>query len=96
MISTIIEILLVPIIFVIVTAFTYWITEYDNVPRWLHYKPFICYKCLTFWSLISIGIAMFLLGFIITGVALIVLGALNGIAKHIDEKNNTISISDFE
>lgn len=89
---TIIEILLIPILFLIVTAFTYWLTEYDNIPKWLHYKPFICNKCLTFWSLLGVGISLFLLDFIITGVALIVLGVLNAIAKHEDEKENTVVV----
>lgn len=89
MIQTIIEILLIPTLFLIITAFTYWLTEYDKIPKWLHYKPFICNKCLTFWSLIGVGISMFLLNFIVTGVALIVLGILNAIAKHKDEKDNT-------
>lgn len=93
---TIIEILLIPTLFLIVTAICYWITEYDKVPRWLHYKPFICNKCLTFWSLLGVGISMFLLDFIVTGVALVVLGILNAIAKHKDEKDNTIKIEDYE
>lgn len=93
---TIIEILLVPILFLIVTAFTYWLTEYDNIPKWLKYPPYSCCKCLTFWSLIGVGIAMFLLNFVITGVALVVLGILNAIAMHQHQKNNTVSIFDLE
>ena len=96
MIMTIIEILLIPTLFLIITAFTYWLTEYDKIPKWLHYMPFICNKCLTFWTLLGVGISMFLLDFIITGVALIVLGILNAIAKHTDEKNNTITIEEYD
>lgn len=96
MIQTIIEILLIPTLFVLITAFTYWLTEYDKIPKWLHYKPFICNKCLTFWTLLGVGISLFLLDFIVTGVALVVLGILNAIARQIDEKNNTVSISDLE
>lgn len=93
---TIIEIFLIPILFVLITAFTYWLTEYDNIPKWLHYKPFICNKCLTFWVFIGVGVCFFLLNMIITGLAMIVLGILNAIAKHKDEKDNTVSISDLE
>ena len=92
MIQTIIEILLIPTLFLIITAFTYWLTEYDKIPKWLHYKPFICNKCLTFWTLLGVGISMFLLNFIITGLALVVLGILNAIAMWIDQKNKTIKI----
>ncbi len=93
---TIIEILLIPILFMFITAFAYWMIEYNHIPRWLQFKPWNCEKCLSTWSLVGVGISFLLIDFIITGLGLIVMGILNGIARHIDEKNRTISISDFE
>lgn len=90
------EIILIPILFLLITYICYWLTEYDKIPKWLHYKPFICYKCFSTWSLIGIGICFLIMELIVTGLGLITLGLLNGVAKHLDEKNNTISINDFE
>ena len=91
----IIEILLIPVLFLLITGVCYYLTEYNKIPVWLRYEPFICYKCLSTWSLVGIGIMLMLLNLLITGIALIVLGILNGVAKYIDEKNNTVSIEEY-
>lgn len=90
---TIIEILLIPTIFLIVTGICYWLIEYNKIPKWLQFKPWNCEKCLSTWSLIGVGISFFLLDFIITGLGVIVIGILNGIARHYDEKEKTIDIN---
>lgn len=96
MIQTIIEILLIPTIFLIVTGICYWLIEYNHIPRWLQWKPWNCEKCLSTWSLIGVGISFLLIDFIITGLGLIVMGILNGIARQIDEKNKTITIEEYD
>ena len=90
---TIIEILLIPTLFLIVTGICYWLIEYNHIPKWLQFKPWNCEKCLSTWSLIGVGISFFLLDFIITGLGVIVIGILNGIARHYDEKNNTFKVN---
>lgn len=92
MIETIIEILLIPTLFLLITGICYFLTEYNHIPKWLRYKPFSCNKCLTFWSLLGVGIMFFILNFVVTGIALIVLSVLNAIAMDKHQKDNTIII----
>lgn len=90
-----IEFIAVFLIFLIVSYFTWWFTEKDNVPEFLEYKPFQCRLCLTFWLLvgiyIAIGISFKLLIVLIAGV---ILAILNAIAMWVHQKNNTIKIED--
>ncbi len=92
-----IQFIAVFIIFLVVSYFTWWFTEKDNVPEFLEYKPFQCRLCLTFWLLvgiyIAIGISFKLWVVLITGV---ILAILNAIAMWVNQKNRTIKISDFE
>ena len=81
------------IIFLLVSYFTWWFTEKDNVPEFLEYKPFQCRLCLTFWLLVgiytAIGISFNLWIVLISGV---ILAILNAIAMWINQKNKTIKI----
>ena len=88
-----IQFIVVIIIFLIVSYGAYYITEVKGLPIWLQYKPFECRKCLTFWSLIGIYIALGLsfscLYLMIGGC---ILAILNAIAMHIDQRNKTIKL----
>lgn len=92
-----IQFIAVFIIFLVVSYFTWWFTEKDNVPEFLEYKPFQCRLCLTFWLLvgiyIAIGISFKLWVVLIAGL---ILAILNAGAMWINQKNRTIKISDFE
>jgi len=92
-----IQFIAVFIIFLVVSYFTWWFTEKDNVPEFLEYKPFQCRLCLTFWLLvgiyIAIGISFKLWVVLITGV---ILAIMNAIAMWVNQKNRTIKISDFK
>ena len=77
--------------------FTWKVTEEDRVPMFLHYMPYICYKCLSFWSLMALFVASGLLCHLwITMTVGMILTALDTIAYIIHEKNNTISVKDFD
>lgn len=88
-----IQFIVIIIIFLIVSYGAYYITEVKGLPIWLQYKPFECRKCLTFWSLIGIYIALGLsfscLYLMIGGC---ILAILNAIAMHIDQRNKTIKL----
>ena len=88
-----IQFIVVIIIFLIVSYGAYYITEVKGLPIWLQYKPFECRKCLTFWSLIGIYIALGLsfscLYLMIGGC---ILAILNAIAMYIDQRNKTIKL----
>lgn len=92
-----IQFIAVFIIFLVVSYFTWWFTEKDNVPEFLEYKPFQCRLCLTFWLLvgiyIAIGISFKLWVVLIAGL---ILAILNAIAMWVNQKNRTIKISDFK
>lgn len=88
-----IQFIAVFIIFLVVSYFTWWFTEKDNVPEFLEYKPFQCRLCLTFWLLvgiyIAIGISFKLWVVLITGV---ILAIMNAIAMWVNQKEKTIKI----
>lgn len=74
--------------------FAYYITEKNNkIPTWLHYEPYVCYKCLGFWLLIALfltcGLILHL--WITMGVGLLIT-ALDTIALHLHIKNNTVTV----
>lgn len=85
------------IIFFGVGYFSWWFTEKDKVPKFLEYKPFQCRLCLAFWLLVAIyvalGISFNLWVMLIAGV---ILAILNAIAMWVNQKNRTVSITDFE
>lgn len=73
-----------------------WVNQ-ENYPKWLDYQPFNCEVCATFWSLLviylTVGLVFNLWWTMIGGM---ILAVLNAIAMHIDQKNRTVSITDFE
>jgi len=92
-----IQFIAVFIIFLVVSYFTWWFTEKDNVPEFLEYKPFQCRLCLTFWLLvgiyIAIGISFKLWVVLIAGL---ILAILNAGAMWVNQKNKTIKLEDFK
>lgn len=85
------------LIFLIISYFTWWFTEKDNVPEFLEYQPFSCRLCLTYWLLtgiyVAIGVSFNLWIVLIAGV---LLAGLNAIAMKVNQKNKTIKIEDFK
>lgn len=87
------QFIIILIIFLIVRYGAYVITEEMGLPRWLNYKPFNCQLCLTFWSLLSLYIAIWVsFSCLIVGIGGIILAILNAIAMWIDQKNKTIKL----
>ena len=75
----------------------YFATEEMRMPEWLQFPPFHCRKCLTFWSNIVLGTVIGLsFELYVTMVTVYVLGILTAISMHIDQKNKTVKIDDFE
>ena len=91
------DILLVFIIFFLVKWLTWKITDEWGLPEWLQFKPWICNICLTFWSLITVYISIWLSFSCLTiGIGGVILASLNALAMWIDQRNNTVRIEDFE
>lgn len=92
----IIDILIVISTLFVVLPVTYYITEVKGLPKWLNYMPFSCWLCSTFWSLITIYIALaFALDSYVIGIGGGILAILNAIAMKINQKNNTVSVNDI-
>ena len=93
------EIILTIIVFFGVKALIYYLTDIKGLPAFLNYKPWICYKCFSFWSLLFLYINIFIISkfdmwyILIAGIVLTILDA---IALIVDEKNNIISIDEIE
>lgn len=97
MIYNVLQTLLVIAIFIVVKYGAWKVTEEDRVPMFLHYMPYICYKCLSFWSLMALFVACGLLCHLwITMAVGTILTALDTIAYIIYEKNNTVKLEDFD
>lgn len=93
MIINTIQVILVLVIFIVVKYAAWRITEEDRVPQFLHYEPYICFKCLSFWSLMALFVACGLLYHLwITMAVGAILTILDTIAYIVHEKNNTIKI----
>lgn len=92
----ILEFVLLFVIYVVIVAAAYYLTEVKKLPKWLQFKPFNCRTCCTFWSLLitylAIGISFNLWGLVIGGV---ILAILTGIALKIDEKEKTVKLEDY-
>lgn len=91
----ILEFFIIFLIYMTVLPVVYYLTEVKGMPRWLNFKPFSCRKCLTFWSLISISVAVglsFEMYYLMsTGI---VMAILTAIAMEVHQKNNTIKIEE--
>lgn len=96
----IIKILQIILIFTIFILDRYlvdkWVNQ-KNYPKWLDYLPFNCSVCCTFWSLLviylTVGLVFQLWWTMIGGM---ILAVLNAIAMWVNQKNRTVSITDFE
>lgn len=89
----IVQTVMVIVIFVAVKYAAWKVTEENRVPQWLHYMPYICFKCLGFWSLTAIYIACgFLCDLWITMGVGVLLTLLDTIALHQHEKSHMIKI----
>lgn len=93
MFSMILQVILVLALFIPVKWLTYNITEKWGLPEWLDYKPFSCYLCLTFWSLMAVYLTVGLVfkAYVTLGAG-VLLTVLNTVAMYIDQKNKTIKI----
>lgn len=93
MLNNIMQTVLVLVIFITIKYGAWKVTEEDRIPMFLHYMPYICYKCLSFWSLMALFVACGLLCHLwITMAVGGILTILDTIAYMIHEKNNTIKI----
>lgn len=93
MINEILQVVLVFALFIVTTYFTYKLTEEWGLPKWLDYKPFICNKCFTFWSLLAIYLSIGLIfKLYITLIVGLILSVANAIAMHINEKKRTVKV----
>lgn len=89
MTTTIIEILLIFLVWQMVLASTWYYTEVSEkqIP-WLQFKPFICRKCLYTWSHLIINIVIYLLSnWEIYLIGSIIINILTSIALYVDEYN---------
>lgn len=85
------------IIYFAIVMGAYYVTEVKQLPRWLQFPPFHCRKCLTFWSNLVAGFVIGLsFNLFITMITVFVMAVLTAIAMHIDQKNKTINLSDYE
>lgn len=93
MFSMILQVILVLALFIPVKWLTYNITEKWGLPEWLDYKPFSCYLCLTFWSLMAVYLTVGLVfkAYVTLGAG-VLLTVLNAVAMYIDQKNKTIKV----
>lgn len=91
--TTLLQFVLILLIFLPTSYFAYWLTEVKGLPQWLDYKPFICRLCLTFWLLVGIYTAIWLsFSCLYVGIGGYALAAMNALAMYIDQKNKTIKI----
>jgi len=93
MFSMILQVILVLALFIPVKWLTYNITEKWGLPEWLDYKPFSCYLCLTFWSLMAVYLTVGLVfkAYVTLGAG-VLLTVLNAVAMYIDQRNRTIKV----
>lgn len=95
MVLNLLQIILVGALFLLVKMLTYKITDEWGLPKWLDYKPFNCYLCLTFWTLLAVYLTIGLIfNLKITLFVGIIIAVLNAIAMYIDQKNKTIKIDE--
>lgn len=90
------QVILILAIFILVKWLTYKITDVWGLPVWLDYKPFNCYLCLTFWTLLATYLTVGLIfNLPITLYGGIAMAVLNAIAMWVNQKNKTIKIEDI-
>lgn len=96
MIYNIFQTILVLVIFISVKYAIWKVTEDgDRVPEFLHYMPYICYRCASFWLLMALFIACGLLCHLwITMAVGTILTALDTIAYSIHIKTHTVKVEE--
>lgn len=95
MVLNLLQIILVGALFLPVKMLTYKITDEWGLPKWLDYKPFNCYLCLTFWTLLAVYLTIGLIfNLKITLFVGVIIAVLNAIAMYINQKNKTIKIDE--
>ena len=93
MLLTIIQILIIFVVFIPVSWLAYMVTEVWNLPAWLQYRPWNCRTCLTFWTLLALYVAIGLIfNVYVTMIGGIILTILNAIAMYVNQKNKTIKV----
>ena len=93
MIDGLIELLIVLVIFLDVKYITFKITEEDKIPQFLHYEPYVCYRCLSFWTMAALFLVSgLILNLWITMFVGLALTILDTIALSIHIKNNTVTV----
>lgn len=91
MIFNLLQIIITMAIFFTVKFLCWKITDEWGLPLWLQYKPWECYKCLSFWSLMALyGVYGLILHLWITMAVGVVLTILDTIAIIINQKQKTI------
>lgn len=80
-------------VFLAIRYAAYYITDVKGLPIWLDYKPFNCCICLTFWSLLTTYLAIWLsFSCLYVGIGGILLACMNALAMYIDQKQKTIHL----
>ena len=95
MIFNLLQLMLVLNIFFGVKRIAWKITDEWEPPIWLRYRPWECYKCLSFWSLTALYLVcgLILQLWIAMGVGLAIT-VLDTIAYIIEQRNKTVKIED--
>lgn len=87
----ILQIILILVIFIVVSWYAHMQVERWGLPSFLQYRPFNCKICLTFWLLMAVyGAAWLVLGFKITVIGGWIMAILNAIAMKVDQKQKTV------
>lgn len=90
------DIILAPLLFFITQWLLWALFEKTSwPPRFLAYKPFNCLTCATFWTQLTIAVALAIMAVPTTAILLAVLAVLNAIARKIDEREHTVKLSDL-
>ena len=97
MIINISQIILVLVVFFAIKLSTFKLTEVWGLPEFLRYEPYVCNKCLSFWTLMGIYLVTGLIChlWITMGVGLL-LTVLDTVALIIHQRNNTITIKEYD
>lgn len=93
MIENLIELLVVIVVFLDIKYITFKVTEEDKIPNFLNYEPYVCYRCLSFWTLTALFLVSgLILNLWITMAVGLILTALDTIALSVHIKHNTVKI----
>ena len=92
----ILQIFLILVIFIAVSWYSHMQVERWGLPSFLQYRPFNCKICLTFWLLMAVyGAAWLILGFKITAIGGWIMAILNAIAMKVDQKQKTVDVNNY-